>query len=80
MKRLVVWLHLMIFVVSAFSTDLSKVKFEYLTVDNGLSQGIIEDIFQDRQGYMWFCIRTVAPPCKKTCLVDGLSGRAPAKC
>ncbi|MBN1952179.1 MAG: PAS domain-containing protein [Bacteroidales bacterium] len=29
-------------------------KFEYLTTDNGLSQGNVECIFQDSQGFMWF--------------------------
>jgi ligand-binding sensor domain-containing protein len=58
MKRLILELTMALTLVSsAFSTDLSKVKFEYLTVDDGLSQGIIEDIFQDRQGYMWFATR-----------------------
>lgn len=46
-----------IFVQFVYSTDLSKIKFEYLTVDDGLSQGIIEDILQDRLGYMWFATR-----------------------
>jgi ligand-binding sensor domain-containing protein len=36
-----------------FSTDISKIKFEYLTVDDGLSQGIVEEIFQDSHGYLW---------------------------
>ena len=57
MKRLILCLQALIFLSSAFSTDLSKVKFEYLTVDDGLSQGIIEDIFQDSQGFMWFATR-----------------------
>ena len=29
-------------------------KFEYITPENGLSQGNIECIFQDRMGFMWF--------------------------
>ena len=57
MKTLIFLLLALIIASSAFSTDLSKIKFEYLTVDNGLSQGIIEDILQDRQGYMWFATR-----------------------
>jgi ligand-binding sensor domain-containing protein len=57
MKRLILCLQALIFLSSAFSTDLSKVKFEYLTVDDGLSQGIIEDIMQDRQGYIWIATR-----------------------
>jgi ligand-binding sensor domain-containing protein len=58
MKRLILGFTLgLILVSSAISTELSKIKFEYLTVDDGLSQGIIEDIFQDRHGYMWFATR-----------------------
>jgi len=29
-------------------------RFEHLTLEDGLSQGSIFDIFQDRQGFMWF--------------------------
>jgi ligand-binding sensor domain-containing protein len=54
MKRLAFIMIALICLSSAFSTDISKVKFEYLTVDDGLSQGIVEDILQDSQGYMWF--------------------------
>jgi ligand-binding sensor domain-containing protein len=57
MKRLIAFLQALLLISSAFSTDISKVKFEYLTVDDGLSQGIIEDIFQDSQGFMWFATR-----------------------
>ena len=57
MKRLITFLQALVFLSSAYSTDLSKVKFEYLTVDDGLSQGIIEDIMQDRQGYIWIATR-----------------------
>lgn len=31
-----------------------KLRFEHLTIDDGLSQGMIYAISQDRQGYMWF--------------------------
>jgi ligand-binding sensor domain-containing protein len=54
MKRLAFLMIALICLSSAFSTDISKIKFEYLTVDDGLSQGIVEDILQDRQGFMWF--------------------------
>ena len=57
MKRLTFLMIAMLCLSSVFSTDLSKVKFEYLTVDDGLSQGTVEDILQDRQGFMWFATR-----------------------
>lgn len=32
----------------------SSIRFETLSVENGLSQGIVRAIMQDEQGYMWF--------------------------
>ena len=40
-----------LFSVQAFAIQNN---FEYITVENGLSQGNIECIFQDSQGFMWF--------------------------
>jgi len=57
MKRYVALLIFLLPLIPVFSADLSKIKFEYITVDDGLSQGVIEDIFQDRQGFMWFATR-----------------------
>ncbi|MBN1145268.1 MAG: GAF domain-containing protein [Bacteroidales bacterium] len=54
MKRLIFMLTTICWVLPAFTADLSKIKFEYITVDDGLSQGIVEDIMQDKQGFMWF--------------------------
>ena len=54
MKRSIFLLITLICLSSAFAVDISKIKFEYLTAENGLSQGIVEDIMQDSQGYMWF--------------------------
>ncbi|MFO7370034.1 MAG: two-component regulator propeller domain-containing protein, partial [Bacteroidales bacterium] len=54
MKRIVFMLTTFICMLPAFTADLSRIKFEYITVDDGLSQGIVEDIMQDKQGYMWF--------------------------
>ncbi|MBK7159905.1 MAG: hypothetical protein IPH77_15560 [Ignavibacteria bacterium] len=31
-----------------------NIKFEQLTIDDGLSQSIVQCIIQDRQGFMWF--------------------------
>jgi ligand-binding sensor domain-containing protein len=57
MKKYIYLFQALLFSFSAFCTDLSRIKFEYLTVDDGLSQGTIEDILQDRQGMMWFATR-----------------------
>jgi signal transduction histidine kinase/ligand-binding sensor domain-containing protein len=46
-----------VIVSSAFPIDISEVQFEYLTVDDGLSQGTVSDILQDSQGFMWFATR-----------------------
>ncbi len=57
MKKLIGLLILILPFYSTFCVDISKIRFEYLTVDDGLSQGIVEDIYQDRNGYMWFATR-----------------------
>jgi ligand-binding sensor domain-containing protein len=57
MKKFIYLFQALLFSVSAFCTDVSSIKFEYLTVDDGLSQGTIEDILQDKQGMMWFATR-----------------------
>src|SRR5512133_96641 len=57
MKRTIIFLLYPFLFFQAFATDLSKIKFEYLTVDDGLSQGVVEDIFQDSHGFMWFATR-----------------------
>jgi ligand-binding sensor domain-containing protein len=53
MKRLVALLILILPFIPIYNADISKIKFEYITVDDGLSQGIVEEIFQDSQGYIW---------------------------
>src|SRR6476660_8256215 len=35
----------------------SDLKFTHLTTDDGLSQGYVTDILQDRRGFMWFATR-----------------------
>lgn len=57
MKRMISVMFCLVLFTYSFSTDISKIKFEYLTVDDGLSQGIIEDITQDTHGFMWFATR-----------------------
>ena len=39
-------------ILSAFAQK--KIKFDKITVDDGLSQGTINAIIQDRHGFMWF--------------------------
>ncbi|HEX2395531.1 MAG TPA: two-component regulator propeller domain-containing protein [Bacteroidales bacterium] len=53
MKRFVVLLISILPFIPIYNADLSKIKFEYVTVDDGLSQGIVEEIFQDSRGYIW---------------------------
>ncbi len=49
------YLSLFLFVV-LIPIEISAIenKFEYLTPEDGLSQGNVECIFQDQQGFMWF--------------------------
>ncbi len=49
--RLVLWGLLLTGVIHAQEDEL---KFEHLTIDDGLSQNKINCIFQDSQGFMWF--------------------------
>src|SRR5512133_882225 len=53
MKRLIFVISVSFIAILAFPADISQIKFEFVTVDNGLSQGIVEEIFQDSQGYIW---------------------------
>ncbi len=39
------------------STTAQTLKFEHLTVDDGLTQGSVEGIIQDNRGFIWFCTR-----------------------
>jgi ligand-binding sensor domain-containing protein/signal transduction histidine kinase len=41
--------------VVAAAADPTAFKFQHLTIDDGLSQGSVECILQDRRGFMWFC-------------------------
>lgn len=53
MKRFAAVLVFLLPFVFIYSADITKIKFEYITVDDGLSQGIVEEIFQDSRGYIW---------------------------
>jgi len=35
-------------------TDTIKMNFDFLTIKDGLSQGMVQCILQDKDGYMWF--------------------------
>ena len=35
-------------------TQTAKYRFNHLTTDHGLSQGLVHDIIQDHRGFMWF--------------------------
>jgi ligand-binding sensor domain-containing protein len=49
--------------------DIRNWRFEHLTVNEGLSQNTVEEIFQDSRGYMWFATKNGVN------LYDGLSFR-----
>jgi hypothetical protein len=35
-------------------SSIGQLKYDELTTSNGLSQGYVYDILQDRDGFMWF--------------------------
>ena len=44
-------------VFSLFSQTLENINLESLTINDGLSQGMIYDIHQDKLGFMWFATK-----------------------
>lgn len=40
--------------ISTSLPQVNNVKFEHLTVENGLSQDVVTSILQDRSGFLWF--------------------------
>ena len=54
MKKIIFILIFIQFNVLFFAAD---IKFKHLTTKDGLTQNIITDIYQDKEGYMWFGTR-----------------------
>lgn len=50
--KLVVFYISILFIPSI--TAQSNIRFDHLTVQDGLSQSAVTVIFQDKQGFMWF--------------------------
>jgi PAS domain S-box-containing protein len=44
-------------VCSLRATNISSIKFDHITVDNGLSQNTVEKFFQDSKGFIWIGTR-----------------------
>lgn len=42
---------------SVWATNISSIKFDHITVDNGLSQNTVEKFFQDSKGFVWIGTR-----------------------
>lgn len=42
---------------AAQAIQTSKLKFDALTIQDGLSQGMVNDILRDRFGFMWFATK-----------------------
>jgi DNA-binding NtrC family response regulator/ligand-binding sensor domain-containing protein len=51
------WRFLFIFLISSLCQSLAgpHLKFQHLSLEEGLSQSIVERIIQDSRGFMWFC-------------------------
>ncbi|TND00864.1 MAG: histidine kinase [Bacteroidetes bacterium] len=43
-----------LFLLCPFFSRAQELKFNHLGSDQGLSQAVVNDVFQDRQGFMWF--------------------------
>jgi len=54
MRLLITLILISLFVLSASYSQEEFVKFERLSIEDGLSQNIIYCIYQDKQGFMWF--------------------------
>ncbi|MBN2484798.1 MAG: PAS domain-containing protein [Bacteroidales bacterium] len=57
MKRFYWFIYALIISANLYATDLKSVKFDHITVDNGLSQNTVELFFQDSKGFIWIGTR-----------------------
>lgn len=53
-NRILVFIFIIIFVASGTFPERPDITFRYLTVEDGLSQGSINCIYQDSIGFLWF--------------------------
>ncbi len=53
-KVIAVWVISILMVLSVIVVDSREVSFQHLTMKNGLSDGRVDCILQDRQGFLWF--------------------------
>lgn len=53
MKQLKLVFVILLFVVNGYSQK-EEIKFERISTHEGLSEGVIMSIIQDRKGFMWF--------------------------
>ncbi len=54
MQSLLIFLAVCTLCLPAFSQE-SNLQFEQLTVEDGLADNLVHDIFMDSKGYIWFC-------------------------
>lgn len=48
------WLHILMALCWVNAVSAQKLKFDHLTIEDGLSQSTVNAILQDRYGFMWF--------------------------
>ena len=53
MKRAGLALSTVLFAANAFATPVRPIRFDRLSLEEGLSQSTVQDVLQDSQGYIW---------------------------